>query len=244
MTASDQRRVIVLQYWAGDREAALRLARYISDVQGKPCPEVDFVFAYRGDNEPPDDRTLKQVGRFFNVFTVRSPRSIAGWPAGPWALWFSAVEWLAERPQVKWALTFEADCVPLTRDWLEVLDSEWDRRQNDARMLGCAPLGGVAHLNGNMMMSCDPSFLKWIVRGVTVTGVPSPEGWDTYLFPQFLRWGCAISPAFLSVWQTKSAGVGFYARVRKDGVVFVHGVKDDSLLSQARRALLGTALQF
>lgn len=235
------KKVLALQYWQGDRDAAMLLARFIASLQPEHSPDVDFVFAVRGDAREPDAAVVKRLSKAFNVRFFKTKQVVAGWPAGPWALWFSLVEYLHSYPEpVKWALTFEADCAPLTRTWISELDAEWDRRKSGTRLIGCSPEGGVAHINGNMLMSCDHDFLTWIVREVTIAGVPKPEGWDTWLFPQFLHWGCQVSPKFASFWQTRSAGVGLYKHLRNDGVVFCHGVKDDSLIRQASRALRGT----
>lgn len=247
MNDSDARRVLALQYWAGDRDDALKLARFISDLQGKPCPQVDFAFIVRDDAQPPDEVTIKKVARYFNVEVVRSPHHGTGHPDGCWVLWFAAVEWLLKRqeaggPPIKWALTFESDCTPATKDWLDKLDAGWDARANDAKIVGHSP-GGKCHINGNLMVSGDRTFLEWLVRGVTVRGVPSMRSWDIYLFPSFIRWGCSEALFMRSTYRMSGASTGFYKRLVEDGVVFHHGCKDDSLLRLVRRDLLGSATQ-
>lgn len=238
------RKVLAIQYWNGDRDAALRTARYIADLERGRNDSVEFVFAVRGDANLPDEFTMKKVSRVFNVTAFRAPRHGAGHPWGCWVLWYSLIEWLRNRAQpAKWMLTFEADCVPMQRNWIAEIDREWDAAApKNIRMLGAAP-AGPCHINGNLVVSGQHDFLDWILHGVTLSGVPKPEGWDTWLFPEFLRWGCAYSDKFFSAWQTRTVGTGYYDRMAKEGVVFHHGVKDDSLLRQARLRLLGSGTQ-
>jgi hypothetical protein len=239
MNESLERRIIALQYWDGDREAAMRLARFIEEMEPAKNPHVDFLFVVREDAEAPDEAVIKTVARKFNVQTFRAPYSGRGHPAGCWVLWFSAIEWLLKKVEsgeaVKWMMTVESDCVPLTRDWIERLDSEWDRHVPGIRMMGADPMGGVTHLNGNQFVSGNPDMLRWIVRELTLAAVPAPEGWDTWLFPDFLRWGCFHTSLMFSQWNTRSVRAGYHKILSREGRVFFHGVKDDSLMRETRR---------
>lgn len=239
MNADTRRRKIILQFWAGDRDAALRLARFIAEVEPEFNPHVDFVFCSRYDAEPPDKATVDAVARRFNVQTVRASRLATGHPFGCWVLWFSAIEWMLTQSPMKWAMTIESDCVPLTRDWLDQLDAEWDRQPVEFRLLGCNAEGGVSHINGNMLISGEHDFLKWVVTEVGLGGCPRQEGWDTWLFPRFLKWGCRTTPLMQTNWQTRTVPAGFYESIRRSGRVFHHGVKDVSLLKMVKAAVLG-----
>lgn len=242
-----ERRVLAIQYWSGDRDDALRLSRYITDLEPVRNPGVDLVFVVRSDAEAPDEIHLKRAARKFNVKTVRAPRAGAGHPRGCWVLWYSLIEWvLAQREagisSTKWVMTLEADCIPLTRTWISELDQEWDRC-GDIRMMGCDPGCGISHVNGNMLVSGQPDFLQWLVRDVGLEAFPHNESWDTWMFPEFLRWGCAHSEKMFSSWRIPGVGASAYEQFRDQGYVFAHGIKDDSLIRQARRHLLGSAIQ-
>jgi len=247
MSVLPERKIVAIQYWNGDREDALRLSRYMTDIEPAFNPDVDLVFMARSDAELPDKAHLLRAARKFNVKTVKAPHAGVGHPHGCWVLWYSLLEWLLKRQEAgefsaKWMATLESDGVPLTRDWIKELDREWDSGR-DIRIMGANPTEGVSHINGNLLVSGKLDFLKWLVRDVAIETVPDIEGWDTFLFPQFLRWGCLVTERMLSAYRTPGVGQGAYEHYLKQGYVFVHGVKDDSLLRQARRHLLGSAIQ-
>lgn len=240
----DDRLLLVLQFWKGDQAQAMRLARFIADLQPGRCNNADFLFVSRFDCGQDGD-TIAYVSKKFNVFSYVSKRRGTGWPDGCNNLWFSSIEWAHSmikdgkvRPY-KALLTFEADCVPLASNWITRLLNEWDKYSQAAQLfvLGALLQAPGPHINGNAMFSGNPAFTHWLVH--QVSGAPPTAGWDYVLYRDFKRWGCANLPILKSYWGTKTFTETRFNQELAAGTVFIHGVKDDSLLNLARKKFVG-----
>ena len=225
--------VLCMQYWDGDREMALRTARFIADIQQGHSDKVDFMFAFRPDSSLCPD-TVRHVSRKFNVWTRKTSRKETGWPAGPNGmvadLFLDALTRYRSGvwKDVKAVWLLEADCLPLTADWLERIEREWD--EADKLVMGAwAPeWSPVGHVNGNMLFSPR---LAEVVKGLE--GCPPHIPWDTHHAPKLARH-----------WHKSSQMVNLYraTNVTEDDLYpdggdrycFVHGVKDDTGLQVAR----------
>lgn len=233
--------LLVLQFWKGDRDQAMRLARFIADLQPHRCENADFLFVSRFDC-PQDKETIDYVSRKFNVLHTICRRRGIGWPGGCNELWFGAMEWCyhmiesAKIPHYKSIFTFEADNVPLTSNWISHFSHEWDRL--NSYVVGALLQSPGEHINGNAMFSGDLKFLHWVAK--KVGGCPPKVGWDYYLARSFRdSWGWSELAGMVSEWQTKSfPAIRFEGEIDK-GTVWFHGVKDDSLLDLSRTFLLG-----
>jgi hypothetical protein len=65
-----------MQYWDGDRDKALRISRFIADLQDGHSDRFDFMFCPRFDSTL-DPYTIRYVSRKFNVWTHISTRKEA-----------------------------------------------------------------------------------------------------------------------------------------------------------------------
>lgn len=234
--------LLALQYWEGDREQAMKLARFIADLQPSHSLAADFMFVRRFDCKESDSATVEHVSRKFNTHTFQCRRRGVGWPTGCNDLWAGLMENLYHRmeskmlPHYRAILTFEADCCPLTNDWIERLGKRWDS------LRGVCMAGDIVeaehmheHINGNCLVSTNLEFLRWISK---IAVCPPRCGWDYYFAPEFKKRGWADIPEIISVWRTSGYTAKRYTQLVKDGVVFLHGVKDDSLLDMTRKYLL------
>lgn len=229
--------LLALQFWEKDRPAAMDVARLIADLHPGFCETADFMFVARFDCEQ-DMKTIDYVSRKFNVHHfVNTKFRGAEWPHGPNALWFGTMDFVfsmseAKRiPDYKAVLTFEADACPLTPNWLSVLSQEWDKAET--KVLGAMQTAPAPHVNGNALFSCDLPFLKWIARDVG--GVTPHAGWDFVLANAFKKKGWADCPSMRSWWNMATMDKGTFEDLCKQGVVFHHGVKDDSLRRLVRQ---------
>lgn len=234
--------IIAVQYWAGDRSKAMRLARLIADNEPTRRDDVDFVFIARADCDH-DVATIEYVSRKFNVRKLKCLMRATGHPWGCWVLWFSLMEWfwvsLVQNriPKYDWIFPFEADCVPITKNWINECHDEFKR--NGQNILGSETFHWQQHVNGNLMASGNPDFLEWVAKGITVNGVPRQEPWDIYLFPKFTQWGVAFSEKIINRCGQRSISRQEFDWLRNHGWAFVHGVKDDSLYHWAHESLVG-----
>jgi hypothetical protein len=245
---TDNRKILLaLQYWEGDRRRAAEIARFIANIEPAHSEVADFLFVARQDAKPQDPEVIRHVSGKFNVHQHKATTGGVGHPWGCWVLWFETVKWLwqwkkAQRsPDYKAMLTFEADCVPLTKTWIRELSEEWDRvnrLRGTVNIMGSETWDFWDHVNGNLFVGGNFDFLDYVIRGVSLKGCPMNRGWDCYLFPDFVRWGSANTVTMLNVCGRRHVEKDCLKRGVERGVRFIHGVKDDSLFSQARAVLL------
>lgn len=228
--------LLALQYWDGDREQALKLARFIASMEPRHSEIADFMFICRFDSSIDLD-TVQEVSRKFNVYTHKSRRQAKGWPYGCNELWFDTMTRIYElkaakkMPDYKAVLTFEADCSPLVPDWIAQLSAEWDKRK--VTVLGhLSDCGGGHwdgwHINGNALFSGDMDFLKQIR---SLAGCRANSGWDLILAPRFKKMGWSGTEKIVSKYGRKDVcSLAEYETMLTDGTVLLHGFKNDSLL--------------
>lgn len=231
--------LLALQFWNGDKEQAMKLSRLIADIQPGFCNQADFLFAARFDTEQ-DEATINQVARKFRVHHfVNKNRRGEGWPAGCNDLFFGTMDWaytygVAEMiPTYKAILTFEADSCPLHPNWVKSLSEGWDAANTKqyGPLIAAAP-GLREHINGNCLFSGDMDYLKWIARDVG--GCTPHVGWDYVKADAFKERGCKNATMMRSLYRKTTMTEGEYQRNLQEGVSFLHGVKDDSLIRIVR----------
>jgi hypothetical protein len=118
--------VLVLQFWKGDVEQAMDLARLLADIEPGPCSDVVLVFA-RQSNCPVTDivrSTVKHCEQKFEVWHMQVPVSDSkGYPGDVFDAWAGAMATLSHaycaglKPYAN-AFMFEPDGVPLCTDWI------------------------------------------------------------------------------------------------------------------------------
>lgn len=240
--------LLALQFWKGDARQAERLADFIAALQPSHSDQADFLLASRFDC-PQGTALSSRLSKKFNVYQISSERKGIGWPIGCNQLWLGTVEWVLRMQRAKkiplysGVFTFEADCVPLTRDWIPNLKSHWERaveqRNGKLAVMGAwlpnGPAGTTCgHINGNCMVSC--AMLDKIVAATAKH--TSRMGWDFCMGPWFERMGWAKMPGQKCHWRSRDYTQEQYDKMVAEDVFFVHGCKDDSLLNLAKKALL------
>lgn len=249
--------LICLQFYPGDQPMAHKLARLMADIEPAHCQQADLMFCGRFDVQH-DPTIVQYVARKFNVATFRSRRHGAvGWPYGPNELWFDTMTFIYERLQAGiWApdrykavLCLEADDCPLVGNWIRILSSHWDEMQANWRaqnpgplsMVGCYLKSPGEHINGNALFSASPEFLSFIAK----KGSCDPaQGWDYAMAAQFRSLGWHHSHRIRSYWGLKTMEPGVYDNLVNDGVVLLHGCKDESALNEARERILKQGLRY
>lgn len=232
--------LLVLQYWSGDKEKAMRLAKFIADLEPTMREDVDFMFMARADCEH-DKATADYVSRKFNVRLMKPKTRAAGHPWACWVTFFSVFEWVfhmksaGKCPPYKWALCFEPDCVPVNKNWISECRDEWNRLNK--YVVGSESFHWAQHLNGNAMYSCDLSFLRWFVMGQTMSACPPREPYDIWLYPRFVQWGVGASRKIINRCGQPTMSQAEAKYLHEYGYALVHGVKDDSLFHWAETNL-------
>lgn len=235
--------LLALQYWKGDRDQAMRLARFIADLQHGHSDLADFLFVSRFDCGH-DNETVKYVSRKFDTHTFISRRRGKGWPHGCGDLWFATMEHANDQIEkrkfrhYKSVFTFEADNVPMSSRWIQHFVEQFDaaNAKRPTYVMGALLQSPGEHINGNMIVKTDLSFLRWISK--TVSAAPPMVGWDYYLAQDFKRWGWAHLEGMQSYWGAATLPASQIEHEFQKGTIWLHGCKDDSLLNAARKRLL------
>jgi hypothetical protein len=232
--------LLALQFYEGDKELACKVARLIADLEPRHSDKADFLFVSRFDCSQDMD-TIGYVARKFNVHHYINRQRGTMWPHGPNSQWFGTMDYVfsyseAKRiPPYKAVLTFEADACPLAPNWISELSQFWDGAKK--KVVGPLLLAPGEHINGNAMFSGDKAFLKWVSRDI---GGCSPHmGWDYVLAPQFKKAGWSDCPKMRSWWKTPTSDYETFEKLSAQGAVFLHGVKDDSMIRHVRRRFIG-----
>ena len=242
------RMLICLQYWRGDRDQAMQLARLIADLQPGHSEEADFLFVGRFDC-PHDQASIKYVSRRFNVFTHTTRGRATGWPLGCNDLFFGAMNYAlgmmktGRIPHYPLIFTCEADGVPLVQNWIARLKWAWvtASKARPICMAGHfipdvhAP-NGIGHINGNALVSGDLEFLEWLKKANETRKLKT--GWDWILAEDFRLRGWADVKEIRSAWRRPALSEEEYAAAVDSGVAWFHGVKEDALLNMSRKKLL------
>lgn len=236
--------LLALQYWAGDREKAGELARFIADIEPAFRKDADFLLSARFDCTH-DEEVVKAVSRRFRVFTTIGKTKLSGYPDGSWGLWHDTVVAVRDRcasgelPRYDCVLTFEADCTPLVRDWVPRLLSAWKTEAAKANriaigQLWAAPACPYPHINGNMLLSGKPEHLDRLAAWRARRNV----AWDVGIYPMLRDLGAVGTPAIGSFY-VRNANQRWYEYATGQGAVFFHGDKDGSALCYAKHAIRG-----
>jgi len=221
----------------------MRLARFIADLQHGHSDLADFLFVSRFDCGH-DAETVKYVSRKFDTHTYINRARGSGWPHGPNTLWFGTINHVNDQIEkkkfrhYKAVLTFEADCVPMSPRWINHFVEQFDaaNAKRPTYVMGALLPYPGEHINGNMLVKCDLAFLRWISK--TVSAASPVAGWDYVLAGPFREWGWASMPGQESYWGARTLPDSQIEHEFQKGTVFLHGVKDDSLLTAARKRLL------
>lgn len=238
--------LITIPYWERDRAAAMGLSQLLADIQPNHSDDFDVLFVARFDAKLPDPGIAKYVSRKFNVFTYTSKRRETGWPGGCNGTFFGSLEFIYHKmnmgqiPGYKAIFMCEADSIPLSRDCFAYLHRQWDGfacKKSVCLAGAVVPDGGREHINGGCcLLSGSMHFLKWIAH--TVGGMKAQVGWDYGLAADFRARGWANILGIKSFWNTPTASAEAAECWARQGLIWVHGVKDDSLMKHARRMLV------
>jgi hypothetical protein len=232
--------LLALQYWRGDRDLSMQVAKLIADLEPRHNPDVDFLFVSRFDCEH-DLKAIEQVSSKFKVWHhINRHRRGMGWPAGCNDLWFGTMDHICSlteakiMPEYKAILTFEGDCAPMGPYWHKTLMASWEKvnKLRPVKVHGALVKWPGVHINGNCMFSGDLPFVHHISR--KIGGCPPIYGWDFFLTKEFSRAGWADCPHIKSYWQRNTMDPEEVDNLVDTEVALLHGVKDDSVIKRIR----------
>jgi hypothetical protein len=258
----------VLQMCPHDKAQGESLGRLIADLtlqanHGSKSPHADFMVAARFDT-PINLGFAKDMGQAFaNVLTFRCPTCATGWPEGCNAMaadvWrhFTAAS-RAGKYRYSGVMLAEADCTPLSADFLGQIHREWSA--TDKLVLGCYighfPNGkigdGSEHINGNCVIA--PQFGD-IYRGFMAQRTTT--AWDAAFRRHMVEHGQASRTIYSDYkigtpenpwrsWEHLNRPVTYFAPHPLEGEtvhpVYIHGTKTPIALEEARKRLVSKAV--
>jgi hypothetical protein len=228
--------VLMLQYWGGDRDKAMRLAERISRSQLPVGTELCLVRRF----DCIDD--LEAIGRMqghqLKISRHSSPIHVPGYPSSPNVMALDAIKHAGTNPawaDVKFFMLMEHDCVPMNATWLQSLADDWDRAASDGALILGSWRGEshiLGHVNGNMLFSRE----LWHRMEADGADLPPPgRAWDIHYPKWFSKYWARTGlianryhERLLSKQSLETPECGTRAPV------LTHGVSDDSAENLAR----------
>ncbi len=237
--------LIALQMWEGDREQAMRLAKFLADLELKHSDSADFLLVHRFDCKAPSD-VVPGLSRRFNTFTYKSPHCDTGWPLGCNALADFTAEWALAMieakkcPAYKAIFLCEGDGAPVQRGWVEKMSAAWDRANEKEPIFQAGPYipPPLEHINGNCLINAHPKALKWFCQGRWKT---KAGGWDWVGWEAFKERGAVDVPGMRSLYAKLRFTKEEWQQLVDDDVLWVHGDKASDLIYWGRKNILGQA---
>lgn len=233
---------IVLQFWSGDKDRALQLARLLADIEPRFREDVVLTFAHQEttarDQEIWD--TMLYCGRKFLV----SPMSTfvderKTYPGIAYDPWYSAAEKVSTayyegRSPCENAFFIETDGVPLRTDWIDELKREHrktlllGKRITGPRMT----FGGPRHLhiNGTIVMHCSV-----IPDHPSLRRCPPNVAWDVF-HGQVLINEAGPSQCIRNEYGGTDITASMFISMGKESC-WLTSVKDESALGHAKSLL-------
>lgn len=244
--------LITIPFWSRDRAQAMELARLLADLEPAHSEIADFAFVSRPDSKAADLEVSAHVSRKFNLYNVVSSRNETGWPNGCNGTFAGTLDWTlrgiynAKLPAYRGIFICESDACPLTRDPIGFIHNEWSKLRLIGRGTPCiagalVPAGphGRAHINGGCcIIDADPKFLSWMVTCVGGAIASGRGGWDWAMAEQFKMKGWADMPGIKSHWRRPTFKPEEWDSAIDNGIKWIHGTKDNSLINIARQKLL------
>ena len=248
--------ILALQFYEGDMNNAMKLARLLADIE--PVPRKDVLLALVCQPGTPFDGRVKEVlshcSKKFAVEHVVSKYGAKGWADGSGQLWTGTMEHFHEQWK-KGLVSFGAiftfdggDGVPLRRDWIDVLKKE----QSCGLSLGKLVVGQRkemsggnkagkwsprTHVNGNMILHLM-IWDKYPSLHCTPLGASLMmcNTWDMYHADVFLE-EVMPSSVICSEWRKNGLNEAIMSdRARHSA--WLHGYRDHDIVDTARRFLL------
>lgn len=131
------RHVIILPYFC-DEEVRRYLS--IADWIAANCErELDCSFLLAASpRTTPNEELLRAFSRLGPCHSLRCPTAVFGYPAGPTAMFWDAMDEVARVFHGDgFALWMESDMVPARTDWIRALSADWDREPERPLLMGC-----------------------------------------------------------------------------------------------------------
>lgn len=230
--------ILCIQYCPLDEAEAHHLCKLLVDLEPEKRSDVEFAVSIRRDSDVSKAQELVKLleTKFQKVHFHRCTRSGKGWPHGCNDLWFDTMTWGYEllkhrQTRASGIFTFEADNVPLKRDWINILAKEWKERGEGVHVVGNKSDDPSPHINGNGIFALD-LYERYPAK---MTGCSGTQGWDMYIAKTFLPVSKDSSELF-QVYKMQDITRESLDAIKKNGntPAFFHGTKGTTAIDLQR----------
>ncbi|HMO14176.1 MAG TPA: hypothetical protein PKD64_07560 [Pirellulaceae bacterium] len=220
--------IIILPYYS--QEEIARYLKIVRRIGQYPKPSTGFRFLLAASPKTEPDQLLHSVcAQIAPTYSVKCPTQIFGYPAGPTAMFWDAMDYVAERwgHEPGFSLWLESDMVPVNEHWLDRLMLEWCTEKNPL-LLGCyvptvykrrflrrSKFMLSEHINGG---ACYAKNLANILSTDVRNGV-----FDMTVYPAALELGAVIKSRSIAFSTVQSAR----RDVLNPNLVLLHGFMQD-----------------
>lgn len=231
--------ILCLQCSPIDAFQALGLAKLIADIEPHHRTDVEFAVSHRRDTNPDTVNEIRvALATKFNVHVIKGKRYGTGFPVGCNDLWQETMLRLSilvrdGKTKMTGALTFEADCIPLRPDWINVLKSEWDRCLAAGKHCVGHMHGDPAdHINGNAIFNIRMTKIFPEMAGA------GDAGWDWWHRQLLMRVGMDTDAIF-QIYRMQDVTTDKIRMIRKNGQIpaLFHGTKGTSGIAAVREMI-------
>lgn len=226
---------IALQICPVDALLGQRLARLICAIERERRNDIEFIIAARRDTNKDLVRQIAATAKekFAAVHVITGTRNGTGWPMGCNDLWAetmmrTSILQKQRALNASGVLTFEADNIPLTRDWLTQLAAAWQGRTPGLRVMG-SDCGD--HINGNAVF--EVGLCK---QYPALSGAPADMGWDC-AHGALLKSIGLCTPLIAQRYAKPSITTAEVEEITAAGAVMLHGVKGTTAIEIAEAKL-------
>ena len=221
---------IALQFYPGDQPEALRLARFLADLEPEYRDDVLLIFAERFDVQQSAELSaaIQYCAQKFPVTQLRSARRETGHLGGSFGL-FAGIADICYRNYCHiwpWSNVFfcEADGVPLRWDWIDVLKrAHAENLANGKRVTGSLMAAYGGHVNGTHVHHCsfwgDHPSLQACRKGCA---------WDLF-HAQVMKTELGTSPGIANLYGAQNISPSVFRTLANEyGHAWLANVKDES----------------
>jgi hypothetical protein len=222
--------VVAIQFWDGDKGHALKLARFLADIE--PVFRGDTIIALAARYDCELDAEIQDaydhVSRKFPVTFLRSNRQATGHPDGCFGLWAGTAELMYSRWLSGWPVSnvffVEAEGVPARYDWIDCLKRAHTANLLTGKRITGARMDGALyepHVNGStlMHMSAWGDHPSW-------RSCPKGQAWDCFHGQSMLGELGAV-PSILNLYGAQDMSLAVYKTIGSN-YAWIASVKDGS----------------
>jgi hypothetical protein len=183
---------LCLQVCPLDLEIGMDLAKLICELEPEKR-DSEFVLVYRKDCDLRLPKFFEGLARmrFARAYARMARNHEVGWAGGSNMLAHSAFMEMNMLHQADLVtsdgfLLFEPDCIPFRRDWIDLLNAEWEK----TKALGLEAFGHW-HQQGDettLHMNCNAVFsTKFFDRHSNIMIGPATQGWDYFYREHYIK---------------------------------------------------------